>query len=136
MEEDSIKGIKGWLLVYLIGSILLLIMYSMGLSGWFFEYPFILMVIIFFVLAIPLWLIMLKSPKAPRWNISMWWTIVVLMTLRSISVFLEPGGKEMNIKEMLSVALTLLVIVSISLVWAIIWTKYFKKSIRVRNTFC
>ena len=130
------KGIKGWLLVYLIGSIPLLIMYSMGLSGWFFEYSFILMVIIFFVLAIPLWLIMLKSLKAPRWNISMWWIIVVLMTLRSISVFLEPGGKEMNIMEMLSVALTLLVIVSISLVWAIIWTKYFKKSIRVRNTFC
>ena len=136
MERDSRKGIKGWLLVYLIGSIPLLIMYSMGLSGWFFEYPFILMVTIFLVLAIPLWLIILKSPKAPQWNISMWWTIVVLMTLRSISVFLEPGGKEMSIKEMLSVALTLLVIVSISLVWAIIWTKYFKKSIKVRNTFC
>ena len=136
MEEDSIKGIKGWLLVYLIGSILLLIMYSMGLSGWFFEYPFILMVIIFLVLAIPLWFIMLKSPKAPQWNISMWWTIVVLMTLRSISVFLEPGGNEINIKEMLSVSLTLLVIVSISLVWAIIWTKYFNKSRRVKNTFC
>ena len=104
MEEDSIKGIKGWLLVYLIGSIPLLTMYSMGLSGWFFEYPFILIVTIFLVLAIPLLLIILKSPKAPRWNISMWWTIVVLMTLRSISVFLEPGGKEMNIKEMLSVA--------------------------------
>ena len=136
MEGDNMKGIKGWLLVYLIGSIPLLIMYSMGFSGWFFEYPFILMVIIFFVLAIPLWLIMLKSLKAPRWNISMWWIIVVLMTLRSISVFLEPGGKEMNIIEMLSVALALLIIVSISLVWAIIWTKYFKKSIRVRNTFC
>ena len=136
MEGDNMKGIKGWLLVYLIGSIPLLIMYSMGLSGWFFEYPFILMVIIFFVLAIPLWLIMLQSPKAPRWNISMWWIIVVLMTLRSISVFLEPGGKEMNIIEMLSVALALLIIVSISLVWAIIWTKYFKKSMRVRNTFC
>lgn len=136
MERDSRKGIKGWLLVYLIGSIPLLIMYSMGLSGWFFEYPFILMVTIFLVLTIPLCLIILKSPKAPQWNISMWWTIVVLMTLRSISVFLELGGKEMSIKEMLSVALTLLVIVSISLVWAIIWTKYFKKSIRVRNTFC
>ena len=136
MEGNSIKGIKGWLLVYLIGSIPLLTMYSMGLSGWFFEYPFILMVTIFLVLAIPLLLIILKSPKAPRWNISMWWIIVVLMTLRSISVFLEPGGKEMNIKEMLSVALTLLVIVSISLVWAIIWTKYFNKSRRVKNTFC
>jgi hypothetical protein len=26
--------------------------------------------------------------------------------------------------------------VSISLAWAIIWTKYFKKSRRVNNTFC
>jgi len=129
------KGIKGWLLVYLIGSIPLLIMYSMGLSGWFFEYPFILMVTIFLVLTIPLCLIILKSPKAPQWNISMWWTIVVLMTLRSISVFLEPGGKEMSLNEMLSLSLTLLFILSISLVWTILWTKYFNKSIRVKNTF-
>ena len=129
------KGIKGWLLVYLIGSIPLLIMYSMGLSGWFFEYPFILMVTIFLVLTIPLCLIILKSPKAPQWNISMWWTIVVLMTLRSISVFLEPGGKEMSLNKMLSLSLTLLFILSISLVWTILWTKYFNKSIRVKNTF-
>ena len=129
------EGIKGWLLVYIIGSIPLLMVYSMGLSGWFFEYPFILMVAIFLVLAIPLLHILLKSPKAPRWNISMWWTVVVFMTLRSISVFLEPGGKEMNIEGMLSVALTLSVIVSTSLGWAIIWTKYFNKSVRVRNTF-
>ena len=135
MERDSRKGIKGWLLVYLIGSIPLLIMYSMGLSGWFFEYPFILMVTIFLVLTIPLCLIILKSPKAPQWNISMWWTIVVLMTLRSISVFLEPGGKEMSLNEMLSLSLTLLFILSISLVWTILWTKYFNKSIRVKNTF-
>ena len=129
------EGIKGWLFVYIIGSIPLLMVYSMGLSGWFFEYPFILMVAIFLVLAIPLLLILLKFPKAPRWNISMWWTVVVFMTLRSISVFLEPGGKEMNIEGMLSVALTLSVIVSTSLGWAIIWTKYFNKSVRVRNTF-
>ena len=135
MERDSMEGIKGWLLVYLIGSIPLLMVYSMGLSGWFFEYPFVLMVVIFLILAIPILLILLKSPKAPQWNIYMWWTIVVLMTLRSISVFLEPGGNEMNIGERLSVALTLSVIVSISLGWAIVWTKYFKKSVRVRNTF-
>ena len=65
----------------------------------------------------------------------MWWTVVILMALRSISVFLEPGGKEMNFDDMLSVAFTLFVIVSISLGWAIIWTNYFNKSIRVRNTF-
>ena len=65
----------------------------------------------------------------------MWRTVVVLMTLRSISVFLEPGGKEMSLNEMLSLSLTLLFILSISLVWTILWTKYFNKSIRVKNTF-
>lgn len=136
MAGDSVEGIKGWLLVYFIGSIPLLMMYSMGLSGWFFEYPFGLMVAIFLVLAIPLLLILLKSPKAPRWNITLWWIVVVLMTLRSISVFLEPGGKEMSSEEMLSVARALSVIVSISIGWAVVWTKYLKKSVRVRNTFC
>ena len=57
------------------------------------------------------------------------------MTLRSISVFLEPGGKEMSLNEMLSLSLTLLFILSISLAWTILWTKYFNKSIHVKNTF-
>ena len=129
------KGIKGWLWVYLIGSIPILMVYSMALSGWFFEYPFILMVGIFITLASPLVLIITKSSQAPRWNIFMWRTVVVLMTLRSISIFLEPGGKEMSLNEMLSLSLTLLFILSISLVWTILWTKYFNKSIRVKNTF-
>tara|TARA_B100001750_G_scaffold18496_1_gene12673 strand:+ start:255 stop:653 length:399 start_codon:yes stop_codon:yes gene_type:complete len=129
------KGIKGWLWVYLIGSIPILMVYSMALSGWFFEYPFILMVGIFIILASPLVLIITKSSQAPRWNIFMWRTVVVLMTLRSISVFLEPGGKEMSLNEMLSLSITLLFILSISLVWTILWTKYFNKSIHVKNTF-
>ena len=129
------KGIKGWLWVYLIGSIPILMVYSMALSGWFFEYPFILMVGIFIILASPLVLIITKSSQAPHWNIFMWRTVVVLMTLRSISIFLEPGGKEMSLNEMLSLSLTLLFILSISLVWTILWTKYFNKSIRVKNTF-
>tara|TARA_B100002049_G_C15869366_1_gene286810 strand:+ start:184 stop:582 length:399 start_codon:yes stop_codon:yes gene_type:complete len=129
------KGIKGWLWVYLIGSIPILMVYSMALSGWFFEYPFILMVGIFIILASPLVLIITKSSQAPRWNIFMWRTVVVLMTLRSISVFLEPGGKEMSLNKMLSLSLTLLFILSISLVWTILWTKYFNKSIHVKNTF-
>ena len=129
------KGIKGWLWLYLIGYIPILMVYSMALSGWFFEYPFILMVGIFIILASPLVLIITKSSQAPRWNIFMWRTVVVLMTLRSISVFLEPGGKEMSLNEMLSLSLTLLFILSISLVWTILWTKYFNKSIHVKNTF-
>ena len=128
-------GIKGWLWIYLIGSIPILMSYSMALSGWFFEYPFILMVGIFIILASPLVLIITKSSQAPRWNIFMWRTVVVIMTLRSISVFLEPGGKEMSLNEMLSLSLTLLFILSISLVWTILWTKYFNKSIHVKNTF-
>ena len=130
------EGIKGWLLVYLICSIPLLMVYSMGLSGWFFDYPFVLMVVIFLLLAVPLMLILLKSPKAPRWNIAVLWIIVVLMTLRSISVFLMPvSGEEMSREELLVVAVTLSGIVSLSLGWAIVWTKYFKESVRVRNTF-
>ena len=129
------KGIKGWLWLYLIGYITILMVYSLALSGWFFEYPFILMVGIFIILASPLVLIITKSSQAPRWNIFMWRTVVVLMALRSISIFLEPGGKEMSLNEMLSLSLTLLFILSISLAWTILWTKYFNKSIHVKNTF-
>ena len=64
------KGVKGWLLVYFICSIPLLMVYSMGLSGWFFDYPLALMVVIFLSLALPLVLILLKSPRAPHWNIA------------------------------------------------------------------
>jgi len=104
--------------------------YSMGLSGWFFEYPFLLMLMIFVVLAIPLFLILLKSPKAPKWNIAALWIIVILMTLRSASVFLFPISSE----ELLVVVQTLFGVVFISLGWAIVWTLYFRKSVRVRNT--
>ncbi len=121
---------------YLICSIPLLMVYSMGLSGWFFDYPFVLMVVIFLLLAVPLLLVLLKSPKAPRWNIALLWIVAVLMTLRSISVVLMPvSGEEMSREELLVVVVTLSAIVSVSLGWAIVWTKYFKESVRVRNTF-
>ena len=136
MEQDSVEGIRGWLSVYLICSIPLLMVYSMGLSGWFFDYPFVLMVVIFLLLAVPLLLVLLKSPKAPRWNIALLWIVAVLMTLRSISVVLMPvSGEEMSREELLVVVVTLSAIVSVSLGWAIVWTKYFKESVRVRNTF-
>ena len=87
------NNIRGWILVYLIGSIPILMIYSMALSGWFFEYPFILMVSIFLVLSLPLLLIIIKYPKAPWWNKLMWRSVVILMTLRSISIFLEESFK-------------------------------------------
>ena len=130
---------QGWLWVYVIGSIPLMVVYSMGLSGWFFEYPIGLMLAIFLVLAIPLLLLLLKSPKAPWWNIATLWTVAVLMTLRAVSVFVFPmadeGEPPMSSEELPSVVLTLSVIVSVTLGWAMVWTKYFKSSVRVRNTF-
>ena len=130
------EGIKGWLLVYVSGSIPLLMGYAMGLSGWFFEYPIVLMVTIFLLLASPLLLILLRHPKAPLWNIGVLWTLVILMGLRSISVFLLPvSGEEMNSEELAVVVMMLSGIVSISIGWAMVWTMYFRVSVRVRNTF-
>ena len=129
------NNIRGWILVYLIGSIPILMIYSMALSGWFFEYPFILMVSIFLVLSLPLLLIIIKYPKAPWWNKFMWRSVVILMTLRSISIFLEPNANKMTLDEIINLSLTLLSIVSISVIWLIVWTKYFNNSIRVKSTF-
>ncbi len=129
------NNIRGWIIVYLIGSIPILMIYSMALSGWFFEYPFILMVSIFLVLSLPLLLILIKYPKAPWWNILMWRSVVILMTLRSISIFLEPNANKMSLDEIINLSLTLLSIVSISVIWLIVWTKYFNNSIRVKNMF-
>ena len=129
------NNIRGWIIVYLIGSIPILMIYSMALSGWFFEYPFILMVSIFLVLSFPLLLILIKYPKAPWWNILMWRSVVILMTLRSISIFLEPNANKMALDEIINLSLTLLSIVSISVIWLIVWTKYFNNSIRVKNMF-
>ena len=129
------NNIRGWILVYLIGSIPILMIYSMALSGWFFEYPFILMVSIFLVLSLPLLLIIIKYPKALWWNKFMWRSVVILMTLRSISIFLEPNANKMTLDEIINLSLSLLSIVSISVIWLIVWTKYFNNSIRVKNTF-
>ena len=129
--------IKGWLLCYVSGSIPLLMVYAMGLSGWFFEYPIAHMVTIFLLLASPLLLILLRHPKAPLWNIGVLWTLVILMGLRSISVFLLPvSGEEISSEELPVVVMMLSVIVSISIGWAMVWTMYFRGSVRVRNTFC
>ena len=92
MANDRLEGIKGWLRVYLIGSIPPMMVYLVGLSGWFFEYPLGLMVVLFLVFAAPLLLVLLKSPKAPRWNVVALWIMVALMTLRSSSVILMPSN--------------------------------------------
>ncbi|MFQ5512276.1 MAG: hypothetical protein ACE5EO_10540 [Candidatus Krumholzibacteriia bacterium] len=131
------EGRKGWLLVYIIGSIPVLMFYSAGLSGWFFEYPIVLLLAILLLLTIPVLLILLKSAKAPQWNIAMLWSAAILLTLRIVSglLFHEEGQPPVSRERLLGAMPTLLGIVTFSLGWAIIWTKYFKQSVRVRNTF-
>lgn len=136
MEHQRQAGAKGWLLVYVVGSIPLFVIYSVGLAGWFFDYPAALIAVIFLLLSAPLLLILRRSPQAPKWNITLLWLVAALMTLRAISVFLFPGGEgQMSPEELPGVALTLLGIVSVSVSWAAIWTQYFRTSTRVSNTF-
>jgi len=139
MAGESVEGIKGWLLVYIIGSIPVLMFYAAGLSGWVFDYPLGLFIALFLLLAIPLLLILLKSLKAPQRNIAMLWVASTLITLRIIYGVLfqriQEGEPSLSGEELLGAMPILLGIVTFSLGWAIIWTKYFQKSARVRNTF-
>ena len=134
MAGESVEGIKGWLLVYIIGSIPVLMFYSAGLSGWFFDYPLALFIAFFLLLAIPLVLIVLKSPKAPQWNIAMVWVASILITLRIIYGVLfqgiQEGRPQLSGEELLGAIPLLLGIMIFSFGWAIIWTKYFNKSVR------
>lgn len=140
MKRNDEEGIGGWIVVYVIGSIPLLTIYSMGLSGWFFEYPVSLMLAIFVLLAVPLLLVLRKSPKAPRWNVVALWVMATLMILRSISVILFPMSSDdappLRGDELLAVVQPLGVIVAVAVGWAMVWTRYFRNSVRVRNTFC
>lgn len=145
LNKQDVKGIKSWLLFYIIFSIPVLLFYSAGLSGWFFEYPLILLFTLFIFLAIPLVLILLKSPKAPQWNIVMLWISASLIILRIISgIFFQTardGQPQLsdnlidNNSRLTEAMPILLGIVVFSLAWTIIWTIYFKKSARVKNTF-
>ncbi|MCG8606549.1 hypothetical protein MJD09_16395 [bacterium] len=119
-----------WQWVYIIGSIPVLMFYAAGLSGWFFDYPLGLVLVIFLILAIPLMLILLKSPTAPQWNIAMLWTASILITVRIIYGVLfqrrQEGLPPLSGDELLGAMPTLLGIIAFSLAWAIVWTKYFK----------
>ena len=54
MGGESVNGIQGWLSVYIVASIPVLLFFSAGLAGWFFDYPIGLWLAIFLVLASPL----------------------------------------------------------------------------------
>jgi hypothetical protein len=127
----TLDGIKGWLLVYLIGSMPLFAFYAAGLSGWFFDYPMGLFVGIFLILAAPLVLLVLKVPSAPAWNIVGLWVGAGLISVRVLhGVLLADEAKLTR-----SAVTTLSAIVSIAIAWAAVWTMYFLTSDRVARTF-
>ncbi len=128
----------GWLLLYLCASVPYLLFHSAGLSG-LFGYPLWLLAAIFLLLASPLALVLLKSPWAPGWNVVALWVVALSITLRAAAVPITlPSGDAPDRRdpEEWAVATAILVaIVAVSLAWATIWTAYFRRSVRVRNTF-
>ncbi len=139
VNRNTPVGVGGWLLVYVCGSIPFLLVHAAGLSGWFLDYALWLLVAIFLALASPLALILLKSPRAPRWNIVAMWVVALIITLRAAAApfNLEPEGpaSRRNPEEWAAAITILAAIVVGSLAWATIWTAYFRRSLRVRNTF-
>ncbi len=122
--------LKGWLLVYLIGTTGVLLFYAAGLSGWFYDYPMPLFLGLFIVLATPLLLLLLKTTSAPGWNIAVLWLGALLISLRIVYAVLE-----MERSLQLNETLILTVIPLTGFIWAIIWTRYFLTSDRVAALF-
>ncbi len=124
------ETINGWLLVYLIGSVPLLLFCSAGLSGWFFDYPIGLFIAIFLALIVPLVLLVLKVPSAPTWNIALLWVGAGLISVLILyGVLLMERGLQRSEGQIMAT------IVSVALAWAIVWTWYFLVSERVAKIF-
>ena len=113
---------KTWL--YVAGSVPLLAVYAMGLSGWYFEYPPLLMVGLFAVFAAPLAMLMMGRPGAARWNVIMLWAALGLLSLRALNLFVGPGSVD---SMPTSGVVTVVAIVSAGLVWALVWTGFFRR---------
>ena len=139
MRGEGARGIRGWLLVYVVCSIPVLLFFSAGLAGWFLDYPIGFWLTVFVVLASPLLLILSRSAEAPRWTIAGLWIASILITVRIVYGVLFQrileGRPRLSGEELFDALPLLLGIVIFSLGWAIAWTKYFRTSVRVRNTF-
>jgi len=122
--------IKGWLLVYLIGSVPLTLFYAAGLSGRFFNYRMGVLAGLFVVLAAPLVMVILQYSSAPAWNIASLWA-----GAGSISLVVLLGALSADEARFKEVDVTVMVIIAISIAWAVVWTMYFLKSERVARTF-
>ena len=123
--------IKGWMLVYVIGSVPVLAFYAAGLSGWFFDYPMGLFVAIFAVLAVPVGLLLFKHPSAPAWNIAGLWVGAGLITVRVLHGALLADETALTRPAVT----TLVAVVTGAFVWAAVWTAYFLLSERVARSF-
>lgn len=139
MGAERTRGVGGWLLVYVVCSIPVSMFFAAGLSGWFLDYPIGLWLTILLVLASPLLLIVSKSSAAPRWNIAALWVAAISITVRIVHGLLfqriQEGLPRLTGEELLDVLPLLLGIVLFALGWAAAWTRYFRTSVRVSNTF-
>lgn len=124
------KGIGGWLLVYLAGSVLVTLFYAAGLAGRFFDYHGGAVAGFFLVLVAPLVLAVGKVPSAPAWNIASLWAGAGSILLIQSGAVLTADAERLR-----EVAATMVLIAVASTAWATIWTLYFLRSQRVATTF-
>lgn len=124
------NGIRGWLLVYLVVSVPVTFFFAAGLAGRFFDYHWGAVAGIFFILTVPLVLLVLRLPSAPMWNIASLWA-----GTGSISVTLLVAALTADETRLREVTATMTIILFASIAWAGIWTMYFLRSDRVATTF-
>jgi len=125
--KQEIKGIRGWLLVFVI---ILISSFCIGgiipiLSGELFASNFVIIQFpIIFLQGICLFLIYKKSSSTKKW------VIIMLLSLILSNIF-----QIITIKQRISDYQMVLPFLYISTTISILWIIYFKKSKRVKTTF-
>ncbi len=114
---------------YLLGSIVLALVFSAGLSGWFLDYPMWLFTSLLVVFLIPPVLMLLDLPVANRANIAMMWAGSLLLALRIISGVMM-GDVPIEGRE----ALILITFLTVPVVWAVVWTRRLRASASFRSS--
>ena len=124
------ESIRGWLLIYLIGTGPVLAFWSAGLSGWVLDYPLWLFLSIFTLFLVPLLLLILKVPSAPVWNIAMLWSGTILLCVRIFWAIVQMDRALEQFECLIMAA-----IVCGSFAWVVPWTCYFLVSRRVAEIY-